>query len=112
MIYDDNGAVVAYGYVDKNGVQTTQPVDREEGSEVIQFPDDPLSAVPPPPKPVQQATPPPQFPQLTPNQLAQLNTAIQQAVGPSVPSAVDAGQPPNINDALAGSDWASPDFSE
>ena len=112
VIYDNNGAVVAYEYVDENGVQTTQPVDREEGSELIRFPDDPLNAVPPSPNSVQQATPPPQFPQLTPNQLAQLNTAIQQAVGPSVPSAVDAGQPPNINDVLAGSDWASPDSAQ
>jgi hypothetical protein len=47
-------------------------------------------------------------PQLTPAQEAQLNAAIQQAVGPPDPNPVNAGPPGSINDVLAGTDWAPP----
>jgi hypothetical protein len=43
---------------------------------------------------------------LTPAQEAQLNAAIQEAVSSAPPGPVDAGQPQNINDVLAGTDWA------
>ena len=46
-------------------------------------------------------------PQLTPAQEAQLNAAIQQAVGPD-PTAGNPGPPQSINDVLSGTDGASP----
>jgi hypothetical protein len=56
--------------------------------------------------PTPAANPQTATPQLTPKQEAQLNAAIQQAVASSPPSPVDAGQPTNIKDVLAGTDWA------
>jgi hypothetical protein len=48
----------------------------------------------------------PLTPQLTPAQEAQLNAAIQQAVGPPGPNPVDTSEPTNINDVISGSDPA------
>jgi hypothetical protein len=48
-------------------------------------------------------------PQLTADPDAQLNAAIQQAVGPADPSTVNAGPPTSVNDVIAGTDLAPSD---
>jgi hypothetical protein len=54
-----------------------------------------------------QAAATPLTPQLTADQELQLNAAIQEEVEASGPGPVDDGQPVNINDVLAGTDWSS-----
>jgi len=105
-IYDNNGNVVAWQYVDNMGNKVFQPVDEYEGSETIQFSDDALTAPRPTPNSV-PSTPTAQFPQLTPDALAQLNAAIQEAVGPYDPNFLNTGPPENISDVLSGTEWMS-----
>jgi hypothetical protein len=43
MVYDGNGNVVGYQYVDDQGRTIYEPVDKYAGSEYIRFPDDPTT---------------------------------------------------------------------
>jgi hypothetical protein len=110
QFYTDANGVVWSIFIDQNGNITAW--EPNSGATVIrgQAIDVTGPADPPPTTTNTQsggapATPPIDAP-LTPAQEAQLNAAIQQAVASSPPSPVDAGQPTNINDVLAGTDLA------